>query len=195
MMMLLSCDAMMRASAAGVSLVTPFMSYQRQDRKDKPRRPISATLVANMIKATGIVERIITMEMHTDQQQGFYNIPVDNLPYARYFAEHIKARFKNDLGDFVVISPDLGGAVRARRFAKSLGDLPIAIGEKQRTDENPSSPEVLSLTGSPHTSVHLPHQQHGYIHDLWSLSCSPFLFYARACFAPVLSAITTLVPT
>jgi ribose-phosphate pyrophosphokinase len=111
MMMLLSCDAMMRASAAGVSLVTPFMSYQRQDRKDKPRRPISATLVANMIKATGIVERIITMEMHTDQQQGFYNIPVDNLPYARYFAEHIKARFKNDLGDFVVISQQIGDLV------------------------------------------------------------------------------------
>jgi ribose-phosphate pyrophosphokinase len=116
--LLLMIDAAKRASAGYITAVIPYYGYARQDRKDKPRVPISAKLIANMLQAAGI-DRIMTMDLHADQLQGFFDIPVDHLKSEPIFAAYIKSNF--DLSNLLFASPDLGGIKRARNFARLLG--------------------------------------------------------------------------
>ena len=116
--LLLMIDAAKRASAGYITAVIPYYGYARQDRKDKPRVPISAKLIANMLEAAGI-HRIMTMDFHADQLQGFFDIPVDHLKSEPIFAAYIKKNF--DLSNVLFASPDLGGIKRARNFARLLG--------------------------------------------------------------------------
>lgn len=144
-MMLLTCDALKRASANGVTLVVPYLSYMRQDRKDKPRVPISARVVFDLIEATKVVKRIITMDLHAEQEQGFFSEPLDNLTSIPLYHDFAKERFPS-FKDVIILSPDFGGAVRARRFAEKLGiDVLVAIIEKRRPGPNQS--EVLNIVG------------------------------------------------
>lgn len=143
--MLLANDALKRASVAGITLVLPYMTYSRQDRKHMARVPISARCMADLIQSNEAVEKIITADMHADQLQGFYDIPVDNLTSMKIFAKRLADKFGARLPDVVVVTPDLGGAVRARRFAKMLGKSGIAIYEKTRPEHNVA--EILSYTG------------------------------------------------
>jgi len=145
MMMLLANDALKRASVTGITLVTPYIPYLRQDRKDKPRVPISARMVADLIESNRSVESIITIDMHADQEQGFFSIPVDNLSGTALFADHFKGPLEAAGGKVVAVSPDFGGAVRTRRFAARLGDIPVAIIEKNRPGPNQS--RILSVIG------------------------------------------------
>lgn len=140
--LLLTNDALSRADASGITDVLPYHSYLRQDRKNEPRVPISARVVADIIQTNKCVKRLITADMHTDQEQGFYSIPVDNLNSRKVFAEYVKKNF-GDLSDVMVVSPDYGGALRARRFAARLDDVPIGIFEKRRPGPNLS--EVVSV--------------------------------------------------
>ena len=145
--MMIVCDAMMRASVASITLVVPYMSYLRQDRKDKPRVPITARLLADMIETNAKVAHIITMDMHADQEQGFFKIPVDNLSSKKLFAEHILSLFQKNIDDVVVVAPDFGSAKRARKFAEEIGiGNRVAICEKTRPADNRA--EVLSVIGT-----------------------------------------------
>ena len=146
MMMLLATDAMRRASACGITLVTPYIPYLRQDRKDKPRVPISARLLADLIESNKTVQQLITIDMHAEQEQGFFSIPVDNLTGIRLFSDHIRTRFGNDLSNTVAVAADFGAAVRTRRLSKALGDIPVAIFEKRRPA--PNQAEILSVIGA-----------------------------------------------
>lgn len=130
MELLVIADALRRSSAARITAVMPYFGYARQDRRTKARTPITAKLVANMIAEAGI-ERILTMDLHATQIQGFFDIPVDNLYAAPVFALDIKAHFKDNLDDVMVISPDVGGVARARELAKRIG-APLAIVDKRR---------------------------------------------------------------
>lgn len=142
MLMLLTADALKRASVCGITLVLPYMPYLRQDRKDQPRTPISARLVADLIETNARVERVITLDMHADQEQGFFSIPVDNINALQVHAEYFRTMMGNDLDNVVVVAPDFGGAVRARRFARALGtNVPVSIIEKSR----PKAGEVEML--------------------------------------------------
>lgn len=141
--LLMIIDSLRRASARQVIAVVPYYGYARQDRKHTGRVPISARLVANLIETAG-ADRALTMDLHAGQIQGFFNIPVDNLRSDWIFAAHIKEAFP-DLGDTVVVSPDAGGAVRARMVAERL-DLPLAILEKRRTFDG-SDVEVMNVIG------------------------------------------------
>jgi ribose-phosphate pyrophosphokinase len=144
--MLLSVDAISRASSDNITLVLPYMSYLRQDRKDEPRVPVSARAVANLIESNPKVERILTMDLHSDQAQGFYNIPVDNLYGSLVHAEHFREKFDGDYSNLVVVSPDHGGVVRARRFARALDEsVPVYIIDKRRT--GPNQCEVMNFIG------------------------------------------------
>lgn len=145
MKMLLSCDAMRRASAAGITLVVPYIPYLRQDRKDKPRVPISARMIADLIESNKAVKQLITMDMHAEQEQGFFSIPVDNLTGVRLFSEHILERYSGNLENTMAIAADFGAAVRTRRLALALGEIPVGIIEKRRTGPNQS--EILSVIG------------------------------------------------
>jgi ribose-phosphate pyrophosphokinase len=116
--LLLLIDAAKRASAGYITAVIPYYGYARQDRKDKPRVPISAKLIANMLEAAGI-NRIMTMDLHADQLQGFFDIPVDHLKSEPIFAAYIKNNF--EMSNLLFASPDLGGIKRARNFARLLG--------------------------------------------------------------------------
>ena len=145
MMMLITSDAIKRASAAGITLVVPFLSYLRQDRKDRPRVPISARLLADLIESNRAVRGLITIDMHAEQEQGFFSIPVDNLTGVTVFAEHLRHKFNGDFSDVVMMAPDFGGAVRNRRLARALGDIPVCILEKRRT--GPNKAEMLSVIG------------------------------------------------
>ncbi len=146
MLMLLTADALKRASVAGITLVLPYIPYLRQDRKDKPRVPISARLLADLIEANGRVDRIITLDMHADQEQGFFSIPVDNINGMVVHAEYFRAEFNNDFSNVVVVAPDFGSAVRAERFARSLdGGVPVSIIQKRRPGPNQS--EVVNFIG------------------------------------------------
>lgn len=142
MELLIMIDALRRASAAKINIVMPYYGYARSDKKDQPRVPITAKLVADLLTVAG-ADRIITMDLHSDQIQGFFNIPVDHLTsqitFAQYFRENI------DLTDAVVVSPDAGGAHRARSLAERL-NLGLAIGDKRRVD-NSSSAEILNIIG------------------------------------------------
>jgi ribose-phosphate pyrophosphokinase len=146
-MMLLANDALTRASAAEINLVVPYLPYLRQDRKDKPRVPISAKVIADLIQSNRSVRRIITVDMHAEQIPGFFNIPVDNLPSYSLFVSYFKELLKNDTQKVVAVAPDFGGAVRTRRFAKRYGDIPVAIIEKRRN--NPNESEIVSVIGEP----------------------------------------------
>ncbi|MBI4992243.1 MAG: ribose-phosphate pyrophosphokinase [Candidatus Harrisonbacteria bacterium] len=146
MKMLLTADAMRRASVAGITLVTPYLPYLRQDRKDRARVPISARLLADLIESNRTVKQLITIDMHAEQEQGFFSIPVDNLTGVRLFSEHIRAKFGDDVKNLVAVAADFGAAVRTRRLARALGDIPAAIFEKRRP--TPNQAEIVSVNGT-----------------------------------------------
>ncbi len=131
MKLLITMDALRRASAASVSAVVPYFGYSRQEKKSTGREPVTAKLVANIITIAG-ANRLMTVDMHDPALQGFFDIPVDHLSAGRLLSEHF---LKKDLTDHVVISPDTGGVLRARQFGKKL-DLPMAIIDKRRPESN-----------------------------------------------------------
>lgn len=142
MELLIMTDACRRASAGYVNVVVPYYGYARQDRKTRGREPISAKLVANLITVSG-ADRVITMDLHAGQIQGYFDIPVDHFSAVRLLASYFKEAYgKTD--DYVVVSPDLGGVTRARNFADYL-KLAIAIIEKRRPKPNVS--EVMNVIG------------------------------------------------
>ncbi len=143
MELLIMIDAMKRASAASITAVIPYLGYARQDRKAKARDPISAKLVADLITSAG-ADRVLTMDLHAAQIQGFFNIPVDHLVGAPILANHFKKMIGDNPDDYVVVSPDLGSVTRARNFATRLG-CPIAIIDKRRQRANVS--EVMNIIG------------------------------------------------
>lgn len=130
MELLIMADALRRSSASRITAVIPYFGYARQDRRSKARTPISAKLVANMIVEAGI-ERVLTMDLHATQIQGFFDIPVDNLYASPIFAIDIQHHFKNEMQDIMVVSPDVGGVARARELAKRL-NAPLSIVDKRR---------------------------------------------------------------
>jgi ribose-phosphate pyrophosphokinase len=138
--LLLMLDALKRASAARITAVIPYYGYARQDKKVAPRVPISAKLVADMLTIAG-ASRIITLDLHAGQIQGFFDIPVDNLFAAPVLIEHIRNNFNNDL---VIVSPDAGGVERARAFAKRL-NAGLAIIDKRR--ETPNEAKAMAVVG------------------------------------------------
>jgi len=140
MELLIMTDALKRSSAKSITAVVPYYGYARQDRKAAPRVPITAKLVANLIETAGIT-RMVTVDLHASQIQGFFDIPVDNLYGAILFMDYIKAKnFKNP----VIASPDIGGVARARYFASKLG-LDMVIVDKRREKANES--EVMNVIG------------------------------------------------
>lgn len=143
MELLVICDALRRASAGNITAVIPYFGYARQDRKAKSRDPISAKLVANLITVAG-VDRVLTMDLHVPQVEGFFDIPVNHLFGNPIFAEHFKDRIKDEIENYVAVSPDIGSVNRVRRFAQIL-NIPIAIIDKRRTEANKS--EVLNIVG------------------------------------------------
>lgn len=141
MELLILVDAVKRASAAHITAVIPYYGYARQDRKTRGREPISSKLVANLLTTAGVT-RVVTMDLHAGQIQGFFDIPVDHLIGVPILADYITSK---QLDDLVVVSPDLGGVTRARQLADRL-QAPIAIIEKRRP--MPGVAEVMSLIGS-----------------------------------------------
>jgi len=140
MQLLMMIDAFKRASAWRITAVIPYYCYARQDRKDKPRVPISAKLVADLLETAG-ASRALTLDLHAPQIQGYFNVPVDHLYASPVLVEYFK---KKALGEVTVVSPDAGGVERARFFAKRL-DAPLAIVDKRRVDMNVA--EVMHLIG------------------------------------------------
>ncbi|WP_270726765.1 ribose-phosphate pyrophosphokinase [Shimia sp. Alg240-R146] len=130
MELLIMSDALRRSSASRITAVIPYFGYARQDRRTKARTPITAKLVANMMVEAGI-ERVLTMDLHAAQIQGFFDIPVDNLYASPIFALDIQSQFADCLDDVMVISPDVGGVARARELAKRIG-APLSIVDKRR---------------------------------------------------------------
>ena len=143
MELLLMIDAVKRASAARITAIIPYFGYARQDRKAKPRDPISAKLVANLLTTAG-ANRLLTMELHTLQIQGFFDIPVDHIIAAPLFASFIKEIEGFNPEEFTVLAPDLGSISRARQFATRLG-CPLAMIDKRRPKANVS--EVMNIIG------------------------------------------------
>ena len=141
MELLILCDALKRASARRITAVVPYFGYARQDRKPGPRTPISAKLVANMIVRAG-ADRVLTLDLHAGQIQGFFDIPTDNLFAAPAMVNDIKDVMAKD--NIMVVSPDVGGVVRARGLAKRI-DAPLAIVDKRR--ERPGESEVMNVIG------------------------------------------------
>jgi ribose-phosphate pyrophosphokinase len=140
MELLIMIDAFRRSSAARITAVVPYYGYARQDRKDKPRVPISAKLVANLLSAAG-TNRVLTMDLHKAQIQGFFDIPVDHLFAAPVIVEYC-SRMQH--ADLTIVSPDAGGAERARAYAKRL-DAELAIVDKRRTEDGTA--EVMNVIG------------------------------------------------
>jgi len=141
MQLLLMIDAFKRASAERITPVLPYYGYARQDRKDRPRMPISAKLVASLIERAG-ASRVLALDLHAAQIQGFFDIPVDHLFSAPVMVEYFSSQFGE--GELIVVSPDAGGVERARSFAKYL-NAPLAIIDKRRTDANVA--EVMNIIG------------------------------------------------
>ena len=140
--LLLFLDAAKRASAERITAVIPYYGYARQDRKDEPRVPISSKLIADLLATAG-ADRVLTMDLHAEQIQGFFDIPVDHLYAAPVFIDYYQ---KMDLRNFVIVSPDAGRVNRVRAFARRLGkDIPIAIIDKRRTGPNQSM--VVNIIG------------------------------------------------
>ncbi len=142
MELLVMIDALRRGSARRITAVMPYYGYARQDRKTGPRTPISAKLVANLITKAG-ADRVLTLELHSGQIQGFFDIPTDNLFSSPVFAPHMASNNTNGNG-LVIVSPDVGGVVRARGFAKRLG-ADLAIIDKRR--EKAGESEVMNIIG------------------------------------------------
>ena len=141
MELLVALDALRRASARRITAVIPYYGYARQDRKSGPRTPISAKLVANLITKAG-ADRILTMDLHAGQIQGFFDIPTDNLFAAPVFVKDIEEKYNNK--PVVIVSPDVGGVVRARAYARRI-NANLAIIDKRR--EKPGSSEVMNIIG------------------------------------------------
>ncbi|HYJ28713.1 MAG TPA: ribose-phosphate pyrophosphokinase [Allosphingosinicella sp.] len=142
MELLICIDALRRASAKRITAVLPYFGYARQDRKPGPRTPISAKLVANLITVAG-ANRVLSVDLHAGQIQGFFDIPTDNLWAAPVMSQDIRARFSERA--ITVVSPDVGGVVRARSLAKRLDNAPLAIVDKRR--ERPGESEVMNIIG------------------------------------------------
>ncbi len=142
MELLVTLDALRRGSARRVTAVIPYFGYARQDRKSGPRTPISAKLVANMITAAG-ADRVLTLDLHAGQIQGFFDIPTDNLISAPVFTRDIATKYKTD--ELMIVSPDVGGVVRARAIASRL-DVDLAIIDKRR--ERAGVSEVMNIIGA-----------------------------------------------
>ena len=142
MELLICIDALRRASAKRITAVVPYFGYARQDRKPGPRTPISAKLVANLITEAG-ADRVLSVDLHAGQIQGFFDIPTDNLYGAPVMAADIHARLGGQ--DLMVVSPDVGGVVRARALAKRLDNAPLAIVDKRR--DKPGQSEVMNIIG------------------------------------------------
>ena len=142
MELLICIDALKRASARRITAVVPYFGYARQDRKPGPRTPISAKLVANLITQAG-ADRVLAVDLHAGQIQGFFDIPTDNLFAAPVMAADIQARYGDK--DLMVVSPDVGGVVRARALAKRLDNAPLAIVDKRR--DRPGESEVMNIIG------------------------------------------------
>ena len=143
MELLICIDALRRASAKRITAVLPYFGYARQDRKPGPRTPISAKLVANMITAAG-ADRVLTVDLHAGQIQGFFDIPTDNLYGAPVMSADILSRYGGE--PLMVVSPDVGGVARARALAKRLDDAPLAIVDKRR--EKAGVSEVMNIIGN-----------------------------------------------
>jgi ribose-phosphate pyrophosphokinase len=141
MELLVTLDALRRGSARRITAVIPYFGYARQDRKSGPRTPISAKLVANLITTAG-ADRVVTIDLHSGQIQGFFDIPLDNLYAAPVFSNDIKNHFGNE--NLMIVSPDVGGVVRARIIARRL-DAPLAIIDKRR--ERAGVSEVMNIIG------------------------------------------------
>ena len=141
MELLVMIDALKRASAQTINVIVPYYGYSRQDRKAAPRQAISAKLVANLIQVAG-ASRILIMDLHAAQIQGFFDIPVDHFEALPIFADYFK---KKDLQDVVVVSPDHGGVTRARNLARAVDNKPIAIIDKRRPE--PNKAEVMNIIG------------------------------------------------
>lgn len=139
--LLLMLDAARRASARRITVVIPYYGYARQDKKDEPRVPITAKLVADLLTQSG-ASRALMLDLHAEQIQGFFDIPVDHLYATPVMAEYFG---KLDLGSYTVVAPDAGGARRARGYAKRMGNLPMAIVDKRREEKD--RPEALNLVG------------------------------------------------
>ncbi|MEI6305436.1 MAG: ribose-phosphate pyrophosphokinase [Deltaproteobacteria bacterium] len=141
MELLIMTDALKRASAATITAVIPYYGYARQDRKAAPRTPITAKLVADLITTSGVA-RVVTVDLHAGQIQGFFNIPVDNLFAAPVLLDYLNTRFAGE--EIVMVTPDAGGTERARAFAKRL-ECSLAVIDKRRT--GPNVAEVMHLIG------------------------------------------------
>lgn len=143
MELLIMIDAMKRASAARITAVIPYYGYARQDRKARARDPISAKLVANILTTAG-ANRVLTMDLHCAQIQGFFDIPVDNLAGTSLLTNYYINKYGDDLENFVAVSPDLGSVSRTRKFAEGL-NIPLAIIDKRRPKANVS--EIMNIIG------------------------------------------------
>ena len=143
MELLIIADALKRSSAARITAVIPYFGYARQDRRAKARTPISAKLVANLITEAGI-DRVLTLDLHATQIQGFFDIPVDNLYAAPIFALDVRHTFRDRLQDVMVVSPDVGGVARARELAKRI-NAPLSIVDKRR--EKPGEVAEMTVIG------------------------------------------------
>lgn len=143
MELLIIIDALKRASAGRINAVVPYYGYARQDRKTKAREPITAKLVADLLTVAG-ADRVICMDLHAGQIQGYFNIPFDHLTASKKLAQYFMPKVKGHEGEYVVVSPDLGGVTRTRHFANYLG-LPIAIIEKLRPRPNENT--VMNVIG------------------------------------------------
>lgn len=143
MELLIMIDAFRRSSARRITAVLPYFGYARQDRRAQGRTPISAKLVSNLITEAG-ADRVLTLDLHAGQIQGFFDIPTDNLYAVPVMGRDIKAKYKN-LNDVMIVSPDVGGVVRARALAKRLDDTLLAIVDKRR--DRPGESEVMNVIG------------------------------------------------
>ena len=143
MELLIMIDSCKRASAGRITAVIPYFGYARQDRKSKARDPISAKLVANLITAAG-ADRVLTMDLHAAQIQGFFDIPVDNMLGSSVLIPYIAGKFGVGTEDTVIVSPDLGSVTRARKFTQKL-DMPLAIIDKRRPRANVA--EIMNIIG------------------------------------------------
>jgi ribose-phosphate pyrophosphokinase len=142
MELLILIDAVKRASAKRITAVIPYYGYARQDKKDEPRVPISAKLIANLLTTAG-ANRVLTVDLHSETIQGFFDIPVDHLYAEPVLVEYIKSK---NMKNIIVVSPDAGSVKRARHFARRLGDVPIAIIDKRRP--RPNQAEVMNIVGN-----------------------------------------------
>lgn len=143
MKLLLTIDALERASSNSINLVCPYLCYSRQDRKAGPRTPISAKVIADMLYNSG-ADRLLTMDLHSNQIQGFYKIPVDNLYGSIVFKPFLKERLKDSIHETVIVAPDVGAASRARGYSEYL-DTPLVIVEKRR--QQAGECEVMNVLG------------------------------------------------